>query len=136
MVMSHNIYCLLDTDLTKDIGPAREGTTRDQGIRSRAFTTLAHKGLLEQKLYKTRMCRSVAMNTPCPHGPSCRFAHNDSELVVSQCLFGSDCRFVGVKAGLLVNIGDQVCKHKHPGETLEEFRHRTEACGVCRVVGN
>ena len=49
---------------------------------------------IKDKLYKTRMCRSIGNGEPCPHGKNCRFAHNSDELRTSPCLFGETCRFV------------------------------------------
>ena len=96
-------------------------------VRTNAFNTLSDKELLGNKLRKTRLCRSVINNTPCRHGNSCRFAHTEAELLVSECLFGDECRFVTLKDGNLVNHGLRICKHKHPQESVGSFKERIVA---------
>tara|TARA_B100000497_G_scaffold115402_1_gene138906 strand:- start:63 stop:2606 length:2544 start_codon:yes stop_codon:yes gene_type:complete len=58
---------------------------------------------------KTRMCKSVMENTPCPHGSACRFAHNVNELTPTTCSYGSNCKF------------QKKCFFLHPSETKDQY---------------
>ncbi len=74
---------------------------------------------------KTRMCNSVDKNYVCPHGDQCRFAHSLDELVIRDCHFKDNCRFVKIKSGKLVNDGSNTCRNKHPQESQDDFIKRT-----------
>lgn len=89
------------------------------------FSTLSDKVVLVNNLFKTRMCSSIDNKEKCPHGQNCRFAHFLGELIISNCLFGSKCKFVKNIDGKLVNSSDKCCQHKHPDETVDEYYIRT-----------
>lgn len=74
---------------------------------------------------KTRMCNSLDKNEVCRHGEGCRFAHSLEELVTRDCHFKDKCRFVRIKSGKLVNVGDNICRNKHPHESQDDFIRRT-----------
>jgi hypothetical protein len=102
--------------------------------RIEAFAALANKAAMDRKLLRTNMCKSVANNTPCPHGEKCRFAHSLDELNVSDCVFGDECRFIAFRC----NNSSKTCKtcrHKHPQESREEFFERiSRGCSQVREV--
>jgi len=67
---------------------------------------------------RNKMCKSVATNNPCSHGEKCRFAHNYDELVLSDCIFGTECKHVKRQSeGVYLLLEGKYCNHKHPGET-------------------
>ena len=74
---------------------------------------------------KTRICNSLDKNEVCPHGDGCRFAHSLDELVIRDCYFKDNCRFVKIKSGKLVNDGSNTCSNKHPQESKDDFIKRT-----------
>jgi len=92
--------------------------------RVEAYELLADKEKLGNALAKTRMCNSIDKNEVCTHGDSCRFAHNLSELKISNCLFGDKCHFIKMSDGKLQNNGSKICNHKHPQESTENFMSR------------
>jgi hypothetical protein len=92
--------------------------------RVEAYELLADKEKLGNALAKTRMCNSIDKNEVCTHGDSCRFAHNLSELKISNCLFGDKCHFIRMSDGKLQNNGSKICNHKHPQESTENFMSR------------
>jgi hypothetical protein len=92
--------------------------------RVEAYELLANKEKLEMALAKTRMCNSIDKKEECKHGDQCRFAHNLSELKISNCLFEDNCRFVKMSDGKLRNNGTKICNHKHPQESKEDFMSR------------
>ena len=74
---------------------------------------------------KTRICNSLDKNEVCPHGDGCRFAHSLEDLVIRDCYFKDNCRFVKIKSGKLVNDGDKICRNKHSQESKDDFIKRT-----------
>ena len=74
---------------------------------------------------KTRICNSLDMDEVCSHGDGCRFAHSLDELVIRDCYFKDNCRFVKIKSGKLVNDGSNTCRNKHPQESKDDFIKRT-----------
>ena len=95
-------------------------------IRAEAFAALADTKKFDDKLLRTRMCESVAAQKACRHGDSCRFAHNISELVFAQCLFGESCRHVEYQAnGVYTSVWGKTCKRLHPGETNASICERS-----------
>jgi hypothetical protein len=56
-----------------------------------------------------RLCMSVLNKTECQYGPKCNFAHNLTELVVGECKFGNNCKFI------------KTCNYKHPNENPEDY---------------
>jgi hypothetical protein len=97
-------------------------------LRANAYDTLSDKEKIGKSLIKTRMCHSVEKKEPCSHGDNCRFAHDLNELNVSDCLFHDKCYFVRMHNGVLCNLGEKICRHKHPQETKENVFLRTGIC--------
>lgn len=93
--------------------------------RDTAIEILADQSKMRQQLKRTKMCLSVKSGKPCPHGVNCRFAHTAGELSISDCFFGSRCRFVYCKNGVFSNTCSKVCQHRHPEETEDNYFHRT-----------
>ena len=75
----------------------------------------------EQRVQKTRMCRSVETGENCPHGESCRFAHDSHELRTAPCQFGENCRFVRWQTNCYYNTSTKICKFLHPEETKQGY---------------
>ena len=75
----------------------------------------------EQKVQKTRMCRSVETGENCPHGESCRFAHDSHELRTAPCQFGENCRFVRWQTNGYYNTSTKICKFLHTEETKQGY---------------
>jgi len=92
--------------------------------RAEAYNALSNKTELGVNLAKTRMCNSVEKNEECRHGKGCRFAHSLEELVMRNCFFKGECRFVRFEHGKLVNNGRDICRNKHPHESQDEFIER------------
>ena len=114
MIIGHRSY---EEDL-------RSQDMEQERKRTEAYVLLANKQQLGEKLNKTRMCNSVDKDEPCAHGESCRFAHSLSELKISECLFGDNCRFIRVWNHKIINNGEKICNHKHPQETVDSFFSR------------
>ena len=76
-------------------------------------------------LQKTQMCESIKKNFPCRHGKSCRFAHIPEELVIGECVYGDNCRFVTCINNTFSNFGDKICNRRHSTEQIEEYYIRT-----------
>lgn len=76
--------------------------------------------------YKTKLCISVSLGTPCKYIDNCKFAHSIEELKTTNCLFGERCSFVRKNSeGKIVNNDtDTVCHFVHPGETRQEYIDR------------
>ena len=94
--------------------------------RTEAFEIMENKELLQNKLTKTRMCKSVSNNTRCPHGSRCRFAHSVEELRIPLCFFKDCCRFVRRdNNGRWCNTTNKkICDKKHPEETEKQVLER------------
>ena len=93
-----------------------------------------------KRLVRTKLCRSVGTDYPCPHGSRCRFAHSSDELEISTCIFcifGVHCRNVirhngqyfssnrQTRARHFYNNTHQRCDRLHPNETIQNFCIRT-----------
>ena len=93
-------------------------------VRGGGMETLANKNKIEEKLKKTKMCKSFG-KTECKYKNSCKFAHSMEELNISECFFGMDCRLVKfLDDGICENKGSKFCSHKHPSETVENYYTR------------
>ena len=79
----------------------------------------------QNKKNLTQMCNSVFTGEECQYKENCRFAHSKSELVVFDCPFGSNCKYVNKSNGVYTSIQGKFCKNKHPGETKDNFCSRT-----------
>jgi hypothetical protein len=76
---------------------------------------------------KTQICRIYKETKNCPRGNNCRYAHNQSELVVNSCRFGEKCRTVKFKNNEYSNVGNnKSCIYKHPGETMNNYNKRNK----------
>ena len=94
--------------------------------RSNAFYCLKNKKNISKKLFKTKMCMYVEIQTNqygkktfinnCMR-PHCHFAHTENELNCAECVFGETCKFKNSKT--------RPCTFLHPGEDVEIFRKRT-----------
>ena len=74
----------------------------------------------EDKYSRNRMCNSVGTGEPCKYGENCRFAHKWEQLVVLDCCFGSDCKYVEKQTeGVYTVVEGKYCNYKHPKETKE-----------------
>jgi hypothetical protein len=77
---------------------------------------------VEHKNARTRMCNSVCTSEPCKHSENCRFAHTWDELIVLDCHFGSDCKYVQKQTeGVYTVVKGKYCNYKHPKETKESI---------------
>ena len=86
---------------------------------------LVDKKAMRTHLVKSRMCRSIESGMKCPHGPRCRFAHSEEQLVIADCFFSEACNRVRLTGnGVYKNCAKNKCSHKHPGETKEQALRR------------
>ena len=80
---------------------------------------------VKDKHSRTRMCNSVGTHEPCKHNENCLFAHKWEELVVLDCRFGSECKYVEKHTeGVYTAVKGKYCNYKHPKETKESVRVR------------
>jgi len=97
-----------------------------ESVRTQAFQIFSNKDEMEKKLLRTKLCRSVGTDYPCPHGSRCRFAHSPDELEISTCIFGVHCRNVTRYNGRYYSKNvQQRCDRLHPNETIQNFYIRT-----------
>ena len=76
---------------------------------------------------KTKLCVSVSLGIECKYGDKCHFAHSQEEIVIPECSFGYNCRFVrcsSSKEKWYNNGDDKKCKYCHPGEIRENYLKR------------
>ena len=93
--------------------------------RANGFNMLGDKRVMDEKLGKTKMCRSVLENTRCPHGSRCRFAHNVEEVKPSMCCFGNTCKLVVNIEGVISNRpNNKTCFFIHDEETVDAYHIR------------
>lgn len=80
----------------------------------------------DQLLTRTKMCRSVKIGTPCPHGENCNFAHSEEELMVKKCMHGNSCNLVVYENGKIENNyrRDKICTFIHPSEEKSNYNVR------------
>ena len=93
--------------------------------RFEAFEILSNKEKYENMRKYTRMCNSVNSGKPCRHGVNCRFAHRVEDLVIGDCFFGENCKYVTKQNNNYVSVCAKICNNKHPGETITNFYTRT-----------
>jgi len=90
--------------------------------RNKGFDILKDKNKIDTSLSKTKMC---SYGNDCPRGKYCRFAHSKSELKISKCVFGDNCKFIKYTENGIENLSKtKICLHKHPNESEEEFYNR------------
>jgi hypothetical protein len=78
------------------------------------------KNVSKQKnILRTQICDSVFTGEKCPHEEKCRFAHNEKEFFVLDCIFGNKCI-----NGVYTSAEGKFCKHKHLGETKTSVYYR------------
>ena len=95
-------------------------------INKEASKSISDPVQVSKLLQKTQMCESAKMSTVCRHGNRCRFAHTPEELVIRDCAFNVDCRFVVYRNGVYCNSrGKKICTRIHPEEQIEEYYYRT-----------
>lgn len=78
---------------------------------------------MRRSLVKSKLCRSVGTNTPCPHGANCRYAHSVDELQVPECFFKDACNRVRKTAHGYKNCRGS-CMFLHPGENMAMYCKR------------
>ncbi len=78
------------------------------------------KNVSKQKnILRTQICDSVFTGEKCPHEEKCRFAHNEKDFFVLDCIFGNKCI-----NGVFTSPEGKFCKHKHLGETKASVYYR------------
>jgi hypothetical protein len=99
---------------------------REERKRVAFSTAIENTTQEEQSLKRTKMCTSVELGTPCPHGDKCNFAHSDEELVVKNCKYGGSCHFVVYENGKIENNShnDKICLFIHPYEEKSDYKIR------------
>lgn len=71
---------------------------------------------------KVKLCKFLQ---GCKFKSTCKFAHAEDELVLSDCQFGNRCRFVKQVDGSYVNNNGK-CLFLHPRETKVMYVNRTK----------
>ena len=92
--------------------------------------------LMNNTLYKTKMCRSVSSTDPCKYGSKCQFAHSKKELVIQQCRFGNNCRFVcfnHLTSEIDNAHNSNICKFIHENETKSQYFNRCNPPNKLRI---
>jgi hypothetical protein len=134
--INKNIFDILENEsnssthssyLSRPVTPVY--TQPETGVkRTNALAVLADKNTLEKCLARTKMCNSIEIGQNCPYKDRCRFAHDINELVITECLFGNDCRYVYRQNSKWFNKeGKKVCFHRHPTELNSEYHIRIGA---------
>lgn len=117
--ISTNIFDILDNNSEKSY------RSEKTPVRKNAISVLSDKNTLDKCLTRTKMCNSIENGKPCPYKDKCRFAHTLKELVITECLFKHDCRYVYNKNFKWHNKeGKKVCFHKHPSELDSDYLQR------------
>lgn len=131
--ITKNIFDMLENESnssTHSSRPSRPITpVYETGVkRTSALAVLADKNTLEKCLTRTKMCNSIEIGQNCPYKDRCRFAHDINELVITECLFGNDCRYVYKQNYKWFNKeGKKVCFHRHPTELNSDYYIRIGA---------
>ena len=60
--------------------------------RTDAFDKLKDKKNVIQNTFKTRLCDAFKKDGKCPYGSTCHYAHSESELRKTPCLFKGACK--------------------------------------------
>ena len=102
-----------------------EGWTSVNKVKNKVAQVLSDPLKIGKFLQKTQMCDSVKRGSSCRHGQNCRYAHTPEELVIGECVYGSECRFVMYIHGVCRNSGSKICTRKHPKEQIDEYYYRT-----------
>jgi len=99
------------------------------------WITVSKKEKIEN--IKTEMCKSFKKYI-CRYNNNCRFAHSLSELVITDCKFGKNCKAVNYieKSKTYRNNRkkDKVCSKKHPSESNENVHSRLGLVGQKKVT--
>jgi len=131
---SNNIFDILreddhekDAEHTKeDVQNETENLFIENVQRSNAFFCLKNKKNISKRLFKTKMCMYVEVQTDRYNNktyinncmrPSCHFAHAEKELNCAECVFGDTCKFKDSKT--------RPCTFIHPDEDMGIFKKRT-----------
>jgi hypothetical protein len=128
--ISTNIFDILENESNSSTRSTRPIYKETETIvkRTNALSVLADKNTLEKCLTRTKMCSSIENNQTCPYKDKCRFAHDINELIITECLFGNDCRYVYRQNYKWFNKeGKKVCFHRHPNELNSEYYIRIGA---------
>lgn len=80
---------------------------------------------LQDKMFKTRICKQISKGNPCWYSDKCNFAHFSNELRTSDCKSGKECRLINYVNNRYINNEDRKkCKFLHPGENKKEYFSR------------
>jgi hypothetical protein len=81
----------------------------------------------KKTLLKTKLCNLIENGKNCPYKEKCRFAHSINEIVIFDCGFGAECRYVYKNNGKWCNKeGKKVCFHRHVNETNIDYFNRID----------
>jgi hypothetical protein len=67
----------------------------------------------------TKLCDYFMKKQDCPHKNRCRYAHSEEQLIIKNCSFDKDCKFLKYK-----DNSEKICKYIHSFETKEEYFNR------------
>ena len=81
--------------------------------RNEGFYILSNKNHVSNYLKKTKFCNIMIKNGNC-NRKKCDFAHSIADYNFPECVFKDNCK-----------KKDECCIFKHPNETIEEFKERT-----------
>jgi hypothetical protein len=112
-----------DEDEKKTVSPSvpkpRENKSRGPPVKKQDVKPKSHSRETKDKV---KLCKFMQ---GCKFKSTCKFAHAENELVLSDCQFGSRCRFVKHVDGNYVNNNGK-CLFLHPKETKTMFMNRTK----------
>ena len=70
----------------------------------------------------TKLCVYFINKKDCPHKNKCRYAHSEEQLLIKNCCFDKDCKFLKYKDNKYYNLSsEKICKYIHSFETKEEY---------------
>ena len=72
----------------------------------------------------TKLCVYYLNKKKCPHN-NCRYAHNENELIIKNCCFDKECKFVKFVNNKFYNLNsDKICKYIHSSESKDDYLSR------------
>jgi hypothetical protein len=102
--------------------PPRDNNNNNNKSRGAKKQDVKPKSHSREIKDKVKLCKFMQ---GCKFKSTCKFAHTENELVLSDCQFGSRCRFVKHVDGNYVNNNGK-CLFLHPKETKTMFMNRTK----------
>lgn len=73
----------------------------------------------------TKLCSYFVDKKECPHKNKCRYAHGIDQLVIKNCSFDKECRFIKFQNNKYYNLNsEKICKYIHSFENKEEYFKR------------